>query len=182
MSKVQESRDLELTSHQSTTEPKKRDMPFLERWLSIFEIMSPGFVTNYRRRILLPDFGQVLSPGFVRVCQLCFGWAAGRFPTEPLARRRSFRNIFTSCVTKCSIAVGQEFVWHLGYSHDHDSLSSEGFLWMVRYLAIISLALRPHDVHVLYILTHEAELTLTGYLDVPLTECFNYFANSFTAR
>jgi hypothetical protein len=31
----------------------------------------------------------------------------------------------------------------------------------------------------LYILTHEAELTLTGYLDVPPTECFNYFANSF---
>jgi hypothetical protein len=64
--------------------------------------------------------------------------------------------------------------------HDPDSLSSEGFLWMARYLAIISLALRPYDV--LYILTREAELTLTGYLDAPLTECFNYFANSFTAR
>jgi hypothetical protein len=159
-------------------------MPFLERWLSIFEIMSqvlsPTTVAEFCCQTLVRFCRQVLSPGFVRVCQLCFGWAAGRFPTEPLARRRSFRNIFTSCVTKCSIAVGEKFVWHLGYSHDLDSLSSEGFLWMAHYLVIISLALRPHDV--LYILIHEAKLTLTGYLDAPLTECFNNFANSFTAR
>jgi hypothetical protein len=50
--------------------------------------------------------------------------------------------------------------------------------WFVIWL---SLALRPHDVRK-YILTHEAELSLTGYLDVLLTEWFNYFTNSFNPR
>jgi len=128
-------------------------------------LCPPGSVTKHCRWVLLPGFGQVLSPGFV-----CFSWAAGRFSSEPLIRRCSFRIIFTSRVTKCSIAVGQDLYGILDLRMILIRYQAKG--WLVIWLG---LALRPHDVCFDW-------TPLTGYLDARLVECFNYFISFFNRR